>query len=78
MPDVVGDLDEASAGGVGPLAELVERAREHGAYISNKATHDGEEPYEINTTWWSAINQDGSDEPLALQVKRYVASRSIQ
>lgn len=56
---------------------MIGRAREHGAYISYKATQDGREPYEINTTWWSAINMDGSTEPMALQVKRYVASRSI-
>jgi sucrose phosphorylase len=56
---------------------LVERAAEHGAYISYKSGYAGDEPYEINTTWWSAINRDGSNEPIALQVKRYVASRSI-
>jgi glycosidase len=56
---------------------MIERAKEHGAYVSYKSTQDGEEPYEINTTWWSAINVDGSSEPIAMQVKRYVASRSI-
>ncbi|MGD8485880.1 MAG: alpha-amylase family glycosyl hydrolase [Chloroflexota bacterium] len=59
------------------VAALIEHAREHGAYISYKATAQGEEPYEINSTWWSAINVDGSTEPIALQVKRYVASRSV-
>ncbi len=59
------------------IEAMVDRAREHGAYISNKTTAAGEEPYEINSTWWSAINRDDSDEPMALQVKRYVASRSI-
>ena len=56
---------------------MIERAKTHGAYISYKPTEAGEEPYEINTTWWSAVNMDGSTEPIALQVKRYVASRSI-
>ncbi len=59
------------------IETMIEAAKEHGAYISYKATADGEEPYEINTTWWSAINVDGSGEPIALQVKRYVASRSM-
>jgi sucrose phosphorylase len=36
-----------------------------------------EEPYEINTTWWSAINDDNVKEDLILQVRRYLASRSI-
>ena len=56
---------------------MIEVAKTHRAYVSYKSTKDGEEPYEINTTWWSAINVDGSTEPIALQVKRYVASRSI-
>jgi sucrose phosphorylase len=58
---------------------IIESAKEHGAYISYKMGENRiEEPYEINTTWWSAINRDESDEDLAFQVKRYLASRSIQ
>jgi sucrose phosphorylase len=56
------------------IALIIERAKEHGAYISYKATEHGEEPYEINTTWWSAINRDDSGEDIAFQVKRYIAS----
>jgi sucrose phosphorylase len=57
---------------------IIQRAKEHRAYISYKMTKDRTvEPYEINTTWWSAINHDGSDEDMAFQVKRYLASRSI-
>jgi sucrose phosphorylase len=36
-----------------------------------------QEPYEMNTTWWSAINGDLSEEDMPLKVKRYVASRSV-
>jgi sucrose phosphorylase len=36
-----------------------------------------EEPYEINTTWWSAINDTNAGEEWTLQVRRYLASRSI-
>jgi sucrose phosphorylase len=57
---------------------IIQRAEEHGAYISYKMTEARtEEPYEINTTWWSALNHDDSDEDMAFQVKRYLASRSI-
>jgi glycosidase len=57
---------------------LIESAKERGAYVSFKMTEGRtEEPYEINTTWWSAINGDHHDEDMALQVKRYLASRSI-
>ncbi|MDT8273379.1 MAG: sugar phosphorylase, partial [Desulfomonilia bacterium] len=60
------------------LQYIVETAQERGALISHKATPEGtEEPYEVNSTWWSAINPDEGDEPLDLQVRRYLASRSI-
>ena len=57
---------------------IVERAREHGALISYKTTRDGtEEPYELNTTWFSALNREDAGEDLAFQVKRFVASRAV-
>jgi len=57
---------------------IVQSAKEHGALISYKMTADRtEEPYEMNTTWWSAINGDDCEEDIAFQVKRYIASRSI-
>ncbi len=57
---------------------IIQKAKANGAYISYKMTEDfAEEPYEINTTWWSAINSDNTDEDIAFQVRRYVASRSI-
>jgi sucrose phosphorylase len=60
------------------IAVLIQRARDHGAFVSYKTDADGgEEPYELNTTWWSALNRDDSGEDLVLRVKRFVASRSI-
>ncbi|MDJ0680009.1 MAG: alpha-amylase family glycosyl hydrolase [Xenococcaceae cyanobacterium MO_167.B52] len=57
---------------------IINKARQHGAFVSYKTGADGtEEPYEINTTWFSALTVDNGQEDLALQVKRYVASRSI-
>lgn len=57
---------------------IIKRAGEHGACISYKMTADGtEEPYEINTTWWSAVNGDDSEDDMETQVRRYIASRSI-
>lgn len=57
---------------------IIQTAREHGAFISYRTGADGsKEPYEINTTWFSALNLDRSDEDMAVQVKRFVASRSI-
>ncbi|MEO1147680.1 MAG: alpha-amylase family glycosyl hydrolase [Cyanobacteria bacterium J06638_22] len=57
---------------------MVQRARHHGAFISYRTIKGGqEEPYEINSTWFSALNLDDSLESLSYQVQRYVASRSI-
>jgi sucrose phosphorylase len=59
------------------IDNIIHRAKEHGAFISYRTGKEGKEPYEINTTWWSAINMDNSDEEISFQVKRFVASRSI-
>ncbi len=57
---------------------LTQKAKEHGALISYKMTENHtEEPYEINSTWWSAINGDDGKEDIAFQVKRHLASRSL-
>ena len=57
---------------------LISRARENGAFVSYRTGENGqEEPYEINTTWFSALNLESSDEDLTLQIKRFVASRSL-
>lgn len=53
------------------------RVLENGGYISYKGNGDGSvSPYEMNITWWSAINNEDADETLALQVDRYIASRA--
>jgi glycosidase len=57
------------------LSRLVER---HGGFVSMKANGDGtESPYELNTTWWSALNREGAGETIELQVDRFISSRSI-
>ena len=57
---------------------MIEKAKEHGAFISYRGTASGkDDPYEINTTWFSALNMDSSEEDVSFQVKRFVASRSI-
>lgn len=57
---------------------LVNKAKKHGGYISYKTAEDGTEiPYEINITWYSALNLKKSGESLSIQIKRFIASRSI-
>jgi len=51
---------------------------EHGGYISYKAEGDGSQsPYELNITWFSAVNNEDANEPAELQIQRYLASRAI-
>ncbi len=60
------------------LAYVVERARDHGALVSYKTGSDGrDEPYELNVTWFSALNGEDGDEDVAFQVRRFVATRVV-
>ena len=57
---------------------LINQAQKHGGFISYKSDADGaKEPYEINITWFSALNLEDCGEDIAFQVKRFVASRII-
>ncbi len=57
---------------------LEENVVEHGGLISYKDNGDGTiSPYELNITWYSALNHEESNEPTELQIKRFIASRSI-
>lgn len=57
---------------------LVRKAQEHGGLVAEKDNGDGtRSPYELNVTWWSALNRDDADEPQRLQVDRFLASRAI-
>ncbi|MBI9074387.1 MAG: sugar phosphorylase [Desulfatibacillum sp.] len=80
-------LDSHDGVGVTPVKEILSakdielmawRVIEHGGFISYKDDGDGNlSPYEMNITWWSAINREDADEDDDLQVKRFCASRSI-
>ena len=57
---------------------IINKAKKHGGLISYRADADGnKEPYEIDITWFSALNREHSGEDIVFQVKRFVASRSI-
>lgn len=57
---------------------LEQKAVEHGGLISFKDNGDGTvSPYELNVTWYSALNREDSNEQIDLQIKRFIASRSI-
>lgn len=57
---------------------LGEKAVDHGGFISYKENSDGTvNPYELNITWHCALNREDSNESIELQIKRFLASRSI-
>jgi sucrose phosphorylase len=57
---------------------LVDRCRAHGGLVSYRDAGDGtQSPYELNTTWYSALNRYDADEPQSLQVDRFIASSAI-
>ncbi|MBU4566390.1 MAG: sugar phosphorylase [Desulfarculus sp.] len=56
---------------------IVQCAQANGALVSMKTVEGGgEEPYEINSTWWSVINPHHGEDH-ALQLDRYLASRAV-
>ena len=58
----------------GEIEGLVDRCRQHGGLVSYRDTGDGRAvPYELNTTWYSALNRDDAHEPQSLQVDRFIA-----
>lgn len=60
------------------IDSMCRRVLEHGGHVSYKSNSDGTtSPYELNITSYSALNKSGSLEEEALQVKRYLAARSI-
>lgn len=57
---------------------LIQRAREHGAYISYKTDkEDKDVPYEINITWYSALCKEDDTIDLDIQIRKFIASRAI-
>jgi len=57
---------------------LEDRVKSHGGIISYKDNGNGTvSPYELNITWYSAINKDGAYESQEIRYKRFIASRSI-
>lgn len=76
--DGIGLLGARGLLSAGEIQLLVERVEQHGGLVSYRSEEDGSQsPYELNITWYSALNREGVDEALDLQVARFVASRSI-
>jgi sucrose phosphorylase len=69
--------------GIVPTEEIdamIARAKEHGGLVSYRTDEEGNRsPYEINITWWNAINREEEETPDTLdrEVNRFVASRCL-
>jgi sucrose phosphorylase len=60
------------------IDKMTEKVRAHGGFVSMRDSGDGtESPYELNITWYSALNLEDGDEPVELKVDRFVASRAV-
>jgi glycosidase len=57
---------------------LVDAALAHGGQVSHKANADGSRSvYELNISYFDALSDPAADEPLALQVQRFICSQAI-
>ncbi len=60
------------------VARMGDSVRKVGGLVSMRTGEGGDAvPYEMNVTWWSALNEGRGAEPLERQVDRFVASRAI-
>jgi len=60
------------------IASLVNETLEHGGLISYKHNADGSQsPYEMNINYFDALSNPNGDEPLDLQVNRFIAAQAI-
>jgi sucrose phosphorylase len=67
--------------GILPEAEIetvVRRVQTHGGFVSYKSESDGRQrPYELNINYFDALNDPSSEEPLELQIDRFVTAHAI-
>ncbi len=60
------------------ILAMAQKVEEHDGLVSMKANGDGSvSPYELNVTWWSALNRETTEESEELQIDRFLASRAI-
>lgn len=57
---------------------LVNKTLEHGGLISYKQNADGtQSPYEMNINYFDALSNPNDNEPLELQINRFIAAQAI-
>jgi glycosidase len=61
------------------ITALVERTDAHGGAVLVRTMPDGStQPYELNISYFDALSDPAADEPLDLQVRRFMVSQAIQ
>ncbi|WP_216361490.1 sugar phosphorylase [Candidatus Chloroploca asiatica] len=60
------------------IGALCGQIESHGGRVSYKSNPDGSQsPYEINSTWFDALSDPASDEPMTRKIDRFIASQAI-
>ncbi|MBL8050674.1 MAG: sugar phosphorylase [Anaerolineales bacterium] len=60
------------------IDSLVEKTLEHGGLISYKHNSDGSKsPYEMNINYFDALSNPNANEPIDLQVSRFISAQAI-
>ncbi|MBL7062807.1 MAG: alpha-glucosidase C-terminal domain-containing protein [Anaerolineae bacterium] len=60
------------------VQSLVKRTLDHGGFVSYKTNADGSQSvYELNISYFDALSDPSSAEPLDLQTRRFLASQAI-
>ncbi len=60
------------------IVALVEHVQAHGGLVSYKNNPDGSQsPYEMNINYFDALNNPQGDEPVSVQIDRFIAAHTI-
>jgi sucrose phosphorylase len=60
------------------IEDVVRRVQQHGALVSYKSEAGGaSRPYELNINYFDALNDPNIDEPLDLQIDRFITAHAI-
>ncbi len=58
---------------------LIRKAKQHGSFVQHKTYGEGKtDPYELNITWWNAINNESEPIDEELKIRKYMASQAIK
>jgi sucrose phosphorylase len=60
------------------IENIVQRVRAHGGLVSHKTNSDGSQsPYELNVNYFDALSEPSGNEPLRVQIDRFVVAHAI-